>query len=242
MNRGERWNLDLLAASFHQGNRCKERSMRFSWNTPSRMEFYTVVALALAALGLSHSLGYWPYGIPVQETSKTVSSGESWVNREDIWRVVFVLTLLAVGYFYYLGRKAGVLVNPGLPPEFKKTNDKDGHESLMPFNAISTTLPDGREIHSCTPEDLRSVYRDNTLDQTNRLLIGKWVKLSSRIDNNHGGGKVYLEKGRPLILLHFDNVWFDQLATLGRGSSVTVRGQIAPSEIFGMNIQNCELL
>jgi hypothetical protein len=41
-------------------------------------------------------------------------------------------------------------------------------------------LPDGRTIITTSPEDLQSAFRSNTRDQFNRLLGGKWVKLSGK--------------------------------------------------------------
>jgi hypothetical protein len=105
-----------------------------------------------------------------------------------------------------------------------------------------TTLPDGRVINSCSLEYLARTHRENTLDQFNRLLGGKWIKISGKIDDNHGNGLVYLMHSSPLIRLQFAKGWEQQLSLLGRGSTVIVRGKVSAASGAAIVLGECELL
>ena len=105
-----------------------------------------------------------------------------------------------------------------------------------------TVLPDGRTIISCSLKELQMAHSDNTIDQFNRLLGGKWIKTSGAIENNHGDGKVYLTSGAPLIILQFADGWIEQLSMLPRGSRVTIRGKVKDADILAIDLCECELL
>jgi hypothetical protein len=107
--------------------------------------------------------------------------------------------------------------------------------------APTVILPDGRAISNCSLEDLEALYKANTIDQANRLLTGKWIKLSGKVFNNFGKGKVFLVSD-PIITLHFAEGWEDQLSTLKRGSEVTLRGQIVEVDHNSINLRGCELV
>ncbi len=224
--------------------------MRSGWNTPSRrMEFYAVAALAVAVVGLSHSLGYWPFGIAAKEPSETIPNEDSWLNREDIWRAVFVLALIAVGWLYYIGRKAGrVLVNSGLSEVPKLEGEGGGKSALenlssgLPFDAPRVTLPDGREVVTCTQDDLRALYRANTVERTSRALKGKWIRMSGEL-REHSDNQLYLKvTDKPLIMLKFAKGWDEELLRLQRGSQFTFRGKIVAVDIYGLSLEECEFL
>jgi hypothetical protein len=78
-----------------------------------RTELYTLLALVIGALTLSHSLGYWPHGIPAiappqsSPATPNPTSGWDWLTQDLIWRIVSVVSFLTVGVLYYLGRRAG---------------------------------------------------------------------------------------------------------------------------------------
>jgi hypothetical protein len=112
---------------------------------------------------------------------------------------------------------------------------------LSGFDA-QTILPDGRAINSCSLEFLARMYRENTLDRFNRLLAGNWIKISGKIDDNHGNGLVYLVHTSPLIRLQFAKGWEEQLSVLKRGSSITVRGKVLAASGSAIGLGECELL
>jgi len=108
------------------------------------------------------------------------------------------------------------------------------------------TLPDGRAIYSCSVKDIVAIHRANTTDQTSRLLVGRWVKLTGTIGDNRGKGVVYLDAidgdPRPFLVLQFVKGWEEHLSTLGRGSSITSRGQIVQLDITHIYLERCELV
>jgi hypothetical protein len=114
-------------------------------------------------------------------------------------------------------------------------------ELPSPFDS-QTTHPDGRTIINCTPEDLQAFYRASTIDQTTRLLTGKWLKMSGKVDNVHGDARVYLEHHSPMIVLRFAKGWEEQLSMLRRGSSVTFRGKIKGVDSLSIDLEECELV
>lgn len=123
--------------------------------------------------------------------------------------------------------------------------DSESSGSGMPFwFSAKTTLPDGREIHACTVDQLQEVYNANTVDQVDRLLRGKWVKVAAKVLQNYGAGSIYVdcEKPRPFITLKFTEDWVDQLSLLERGSGVMVRGKIVNVDHYGIHLSDCELL
>jgi hypothetical protein len=70
----------------------------FNWRSREhRREVYQVIALIIAALALSHAIGWWPYGSPVPEGSP--------MNPDTFWRIIFIVALLSTGLFFYLGRR-----------------------------------------------------------------------------------------------------------------------------------------
>jgi hypothetical protein len=107
-------------------------------------------------------------------------------------------------------------------------------------------LPDGRAISSSSQQELTAIYRANTTDQASRLLVGKWIKFSGKVRDNHGKGSVFLAsidaEPCPVILLGFGEHWEEQLSALQRGCSVTVRGQIVRVGNSHIGLENCELL
>ena len=111
-----------------------------------------------------------------------------------------------------------------------------------PIFGAPTVLPDGHEISSCTPEDIQAVYHANTIDQFNRLLGGKWFKMSGKINQNHGKGLIFLEQHSPLIVLQFGKGWDEQLSLLPRGSDVTFRGKLMASNLGAIELHECEVL
>jgi hypothetical protein len=119
----------------------------------------------------------------------------------------------------------------------------DPHPEPMPSFSIQMVLPDGRAIINSTPEDLRAAFHNSTVDQFNRLLGGKWIKLSGKIQDNLGNGTVMLlAPSPPSIFLDFGKAWEDQLSTLPRGSSVTIRGKMGPARPSWIILVECELL
>ena len=58
-----------------------------------------------------------------------------------------------------------------------------------PSFGVSMILPDGRAIIASNPHDLQTARRNNTMDGFNRLLGGKWIRLSGKIEDNLGNGK-----------------------------------------------------
>jgi len=107
---------------------------------------------------------------------------------------------------------------------------------------VQTVLPDGRAIISCSLEDLQAAFHKNTLDQFNRLLAGRWVKISGKIHENHGNGQIWLSNNGLYFVLQFAKGWNEQLSVLGRGVAVTVRGKIVQAQISAIYLDNCELL
>ena len=92
-------------------------------------------------------------------------------------------------------------------------------------------------------EDLKAIYASNTIAQSNRLLSGKWVKISGTVSQNYGSGSVFLESSRgPLITLLFSAHWFDQLVDLDLGSTITIRGTIKRVGDSEIAFHDCELV
>ena len=115
-------------------------------------------------------------------------------------------------------------------------------KTTPPFGAIMK-LPDGRQVLTCEQGDIAQIYLDNTVDQCSRILVGKCLKFSGRIKENLGNGKIYLEYvDGPLISLEFGNHWIESLATLGRGSSLTIRGRVSNVNQASIRFDNCEIL
>jgi hypothetical protein len=142
-----------------------------------------------------------------------------------------------------LQRKPAALIEPTAAADRNETAVPSGpttaHASR--FDA-QTVLPDGRAIISCTQEDIVAAYRDNTIDQFHRLLSGKWIKISAKIEDNRGKGKITLMGGIPYFNLQFKKGWEEQLAVLKRGSSVTVRGRVVEADPLCIRFDECELL
>jgi hypothetical protein len=105
-----------------------------------------------------------------------------------------------------------------------------------------TVLPDGREVISCTREGIQALFKANTIDQFNRLLRGQWLKMSGTLEENHGGGRIYLEAFDPMIWLKFAEGWEEHLSTLPKGSSITFRGKLKGADSTSVHLQDCELL
>jgi hypothetical protein len=114
--------------------------------------------------------------------------------------------------------------------------------SQQRFGDAQTVLPDGRTIISCSLKDIKAVYDDNTREQFNRLLGGKWLKFSGSIRDNDGNGQLRLEQSFPHVLLQFGKGWEEQLSVLPRGSSVTIRGQMLGADPISIELKECELL
>lgn len=129
--------------------------------------------------------------------------------------------------------------------EHKPAGGSTPAEALIPqpsFGGAQTVLPDGRTIISCSLEDLKAVYDNNTKDNFNRLLGGKWLKLSGNIKDNHGNGRVYLKQNFPSVVLQFEKGWEEQLSALPLGSSVTIRGKMLGADSLSIQLEECELL
>jgi hypothetical protein len=131
-----------------------------------------------------------------------------------------------------------------VPPE-----KADKHEPGLDVLPPGVTLPDGRTISTCRLEDLIAIYKENTTDQANRLLVGKWIKFSGEVHDNQGDGSVYIVHsgifGMPspvLVWLQFGKGWEEPLSTLRRGSSITARGQIVRVSSAVIRLERCELL
>jgi hypothetical protein len=103
-------------------------------------------------------------------------------------------------------------------------------------------LPDGRKVISCSLEDLLVAYNDMTKDQFNRLLAGKWIKLTGKMKDNDGNGQVTLASDSAIIRLQFGKGWEESLAVLRRGSSMTIRGKIVDVGDLAIRFADCELL
>lgn len=104
-----------------------------------------------------------------------------------------------------------------------------------------TILPDGREVVSCTPKDLQALYRTHTIVQISRLFSGKWLKLYGKIDNI-SGPRLFMDSVHPMVVLTFDVAWAEQLSTLTRESSVTIRDKMAKADHATFTLAECELL
>lgn len=116
------------------------------------------------------------------------------------------------------------------------------HEPTLAFGYL-IVLPDGREVVSCEQGDLRAAYKANTIDQCNRLLCGRWVKLFGDINQNFGKGHIILEYSEsPMLSLRFSEHWIEQLSCLTRGSTVTFRGRIFEVDQISINIRDCEMV
>jgi hypothetical protein len=140
-----------------------------------------------------------------------------------------------------LRKKSGVSIGENL--ESAATPTPIGVlSSQQRFGGAQTVLPDGRTIISCSLKDLIAAYNDNTQEQFNRLLGGKWLKLSGSIRDNYGNGQLRLEQGFPHVVLQFGEGWEEQLSALPRGSSVTIRGQMLGSDSISIQLKECELL
>jgi hypothetical protein len=113
--------------------------------------------------------------------------------------------------------------------------------SQQRFGGAQTVLPDGRTIISCSLKDLKAAYDDNTREQFNRLLGGKWLKFSGSIRDNYGR-QLRLEQSFPQVWLQFGEGWEEQLSALPRGSSVTIRGQMLGADSISIQLKECELL
>jgi hypothetical protein len=103
-------------------------------------------------------------------------------------------------------------------------------------------LADGRVIIVCSPENLQTAHKDNTVDRFKRLLGGRWVKISGTVRQNYGDGLVFLTQDSPIIVLHFAKGWIGQLAELRLGSIVTIRGKVTDADSLSINLAECELL
>jgi hypothetical protein len=169
------------------------------------------------------------------------------MNFDWTQRITGGLALLFAAYF--VAHTAQKLNNPSPLPHAEaptQPTPQEKNPSRIPENqpfGAQMVLPDGRTIISCSPEDLQSAFRTNTKDQFNRLLSGKWIKISGKIEDNLGNGTVIIiTEGSPNIFLHFGRAWEDQLSVLSRGLSVTIRGKIAPAQIGYISLIECELL
>jgi hypothetical protein len=94
---------------------------------------------------------------------------------------------------------------------------------------------------------MTSIHRANSTDRTRRLLAGKWVRFSGKVDDYEGKGEIYLENPLPfasmlLIRLHFGEGWHEQLSALRRCSRIMIRDQIAAIEGSSIALNGCELL
>jgi hypothetical protein len=138
-----------------------------------------------------------------------------------------------------------------LPFLARWARDAGGTESNPPADALPTptVLPDGRAIHSCTLKWLAKIISTSTTDQASRLLLGKWVKFSGKIDDNRGNGWIWIFASglpsniRPLLAsLQFGEGWEEQLSKLRRGSEITVRAQIISIDGGSVKMEGCELI
>ena len=111
-----------------------------------------------------------------------------------------------------------------------------------PFEA-QMVLPDGRTIITTTPEELQAAFRLGTIAQFNRLLGGKWVKISGNVSENFGGRSyVLLTQESPRIGLLFGKEWDGQTSQLARGSIVTVRCKVGAAHVDLIDLVECEPL
>ena len=113
--------------------------------------------------------------------------------------------------------------------------------------AQAMTLPDGRTIITSSPEELQATFRANTIPQFNRLLSGKWIKMSVRVEDIWSGGRIYAPQAPPPdppmgMILQFSKGWDDELSKLARGSTVTVRCRITEARPSSIGLDACELL
>jgi hypothetical protein len=135
-------------------------------------------------------------------------------------------------------------------PEQKADSASDADVGLKETGALAerTTLPDGRTVISCTPQDIDHIYRTQTLAQINRGLDGKWLKLSGTVDNiartSNLGVWVYLKTGlyKKTIVFRFENIWAEQLNALTIGADITVRGKMREADLTTFTLEKCELL
>jgi hypothetical protein len=178
------------------------------------------------------------YIMQYQPQSQTPSKGtEQTMVNSMMW--IFLVGLLIAGAMHIA---AAVIANRP-----KGTESKVIPMAETSFGAAVTHLPDGREIISCDLGQLGKIHRTNTLDQANRILRGKWVRMSGEIDNNHGDGEILLNYSSPLrlgplIYLQFTEGWTEQLSMLSRGSKVTIRGCISVVDVTVIKLTDCELL
>jgi hypothetical protein len=91
-------------------------------------------------------------------------------------------------------------------------------------------------------EALLTAYHDNTTDQFNRFLGGKWIKISGKIKDNLGNGRLTFLHKYDTVRLKFGKGWDEQLSLLSRGADVTIRGKLANDNYAGIELSECELL
>jgi hypothetical protein len=74
--------------------------MAFNWRSSDhRKEVWQVCFGIIAALALSHNLGYWPYG-----RTGTVPGGA--MSEDVLWRIAYFAALFLTGLFFWLGMRA----------------------------------------------------------------------------------------------------------------------------------------
>ena len=70
-----------------------------------RRELYMVVGLAVACLGYSHSLGYWPHGLAMAGVASRAGIPAEGDSASVHWgQLVYSFPLLVLGALYWLGR------------------------------------------------------------------------------------------------------------------------------------------
>lgn len=116
------------------------------WGQASRNEFYTILMLVLGAVAFSHTLGYWPHGtgqVAKPPEATQAPSGDPFVNQDLLWRVAYLVSLLAVGGLYYAGRRAGRPTNPDLSQNTASPKVQvkilNGHLGEVPNQQVSGT-------------------------------------------------------------------------------------------------------
>ena len=82
--------------------------MRLSWlSYERRMECFAAGALIFGALSLSHTLGYWPYGVTTNASISNVPTGSAW---DLLSKVVPSLIFLGVMALYFFARRSPTVV------------------------------------------------------------------------------------------------------------------------------------
>lgn len=106
-----------------------------------------------------------------------------------------------------------------------------------------------------TPTFLNSLLGGHTQMQADNIVavyIGKWITLSGSVSQvtASDSSSVFTRsslvtfdqaRGEPMVFMHFDEQWKEQLSILRPGSRITVVGRITKIYRLGINLEQCEL-